>query len=134
MSEENVEIVRRIYAEWEQGLMTAGVELFEAGVVFESFMPDSSERVVATGPEEVEAFMREFLGNWRDYRLIGEEFREIGRDSVFVAGRQTGTGRQSGVAVEAPMCPVWTFRNSKIVGLVFEPDRKKALEAAGLTE
>jgi hypothetical protein len=27
MSEENVEIVRRTYAEWERGNMTAGVEL-----------------------------------------------------------------------------------------------------------
>jgi ketosteroid isomerase-like protein len=134
MSQENVESVRRTYAEWERGQMTAGVELFDSEIVFESFMPDANKRVVATGPQEVEAFMREFLGNWRDYRLIGEEFREIGRDKVFVAGRQTATGRQSGVAVEGPMCSVWTFRDGKVVELVFEPDRKRALEAAGLSE
>jgi len=134
MSEENVEIARRIYAEWERGQMTAGVQLFDTEIVFESFLPDANERVVANGSEEVEAFMREFLRNWRDYRLIGDEFREIGRDKVFVAGRQTATGRLSGVAVEGPMCSVWTFRNRKIVGLVFEPDRDKALEAAGLPE
>jgi ketosteroid isomerase-like protein len=134
MSEENVEVVRLTYTQWERGRMAAGVELFDSEIVFESFMPDANKRVVANGPEEVEAFMREFLGNWRDYRLIGEEFREIGRDKVFVAGRQTATGRQSGVAVEGPMCSVWTFSDGKIVGLVFEPDREKALEAAGLSE
>ena len=132
MSEENVEIVRRIYAEWERGRMTAGVELFAADIVFESFMPDANERVVANGPGEVESFMREFLGNWRDYRLIGDEFREIDGHKVFVAGRQTATGRQSGAMVEGPMCSVWTLRDGKILGLVFEPDRTKALEAAGL--
>jgi ketosteroid isomerase-like protein len=134
MSEENIEVVRLTYTQWERGRMAAGVELFDSEIVFESFMPDANKRVVANGPEEVEAFMREFLGNWRDYRLIGEEFREIGRDKVFVAGRQTATGRQSGVAVEGPMCSVWTFSDGKIVGLVFEPDREKALEAAGLSE
>jgi ketosteroid isomerase-like protein len=134
MSQENVEVVRRTYAEWERGHMTAGVELFDSEIVFESFMPDANERVVAHGPEEVEAFMREFLGNWRDYRLIGEEFREIGKDKVFVAGHQAATGRQSGIPVEGPMCSVWTFRNGKVVGLVFEPDSQTALEAAGLSE
>jgi ketosteroid isomerase-like protein len=134
MSQENVEAVRRTYAEWERGHMTAGVELFDSEIVFESFMPDANERVVAHGPEEVEAFMREFLGSWRDYRLFGKEFRELGNDKVFVAGHQAATGRQSGVAVEGPMCSVWTFRNAKIVGLVFEPDLQTALEAAGLRE
>jgi len=134
MSEENIEIVRRIYAEWERGHMAAGVELFDSEIVFESFMPDANERVVANGPEEVETFMREFLRHWRDYRLIGEEFREIGRDKVLVAGHQAATGRQSGVAVESAMCSVWTFRNGSVVGLVFDPDSQTALEAAGLRE
>jgi ketosteroid isomerase-like protein len=132
MSQKNVEIVRRTYAEWERGNMTAGVKLFDSEIAFESFMPDANERVVANGPEEVEAFMREFLGQWRDYRLIAEEFREVGRDKVVVAGHQAATGRQSGVAVESPMCSVWTFRNGKVVGLLFEPDIQTALEAAGL--
>jgi hypothetical protein len=30
------------------------------------------------------------------------------------------------------MCSVWTFRNGKVVGLLFEPDIQTALEAAGL--
>jgi ketosteroid isomerase-like protein len=134
MSQENVDVVRRTYDEWERGHMRAGVELFDPGIVFESFMPDANERVVANGPEEIEVFMREFLGSWRDYRLFGEEFREIGKDKVSVVGHQTAIGRQSGVAVKGPMCSVWTFRNGKIVGLVFEPDRNKALEAAGFKE
>jgi ketosteroid isomerase-like protein len=133
MAGENVEVVRRTYAEWERGHMTAGVELFDSEIVFESFMPDANERVVANGPEEVEAFMREFLGNWRDYRLIGEEFREVGKDKVFVAGHQAATGRQSGVAVEGPMCSVWTFRNCKVVGLVcLNPIAKQPLKPPGL--
>lgn len=133
MSEENVKIVRTIYAEWKLGNFRTGMELFDPEIVFESFMPDSSERVVVHGPEGVEAFMREFLAQWRDYRLIGEEFREVGKDKVFVVGRAAATGRQSGVAVESPTFSIWTFRGDKVVRLLFDPDRRKALEAAGLS-
>ena len=134
MSRENVEVVRRTYAEWERGNMNAGVELFAPGIVFESFMPDSSERVVAHGRDEVEAFMREWLDQWRDYRLFGDEFREVGEDKVFVAGHQAATGRHSGVAVEDSISSLWTFREGKVIHLLFERGRDTALEAAGLSE
>ena len=134
MSQEDVEIVRRVYGQWELGNLGAAVELFDPEIVFESFMPDSHERVVAHGVEEIEAFMREFLVTSRDYRMIGEEFREVGNDKVFVAGRQAVTGRQSGVPVEGPAFWVWTFRDGKVVRLLFETRRREALEAAGLSE
>lgn len=128
MSEENVDSVRRTYAEWARGNMRAGVELFDAEVVFESFMPDANERIVANGPAEVEAFMRDFLDQWRDYRLVGDEFRAVGPNRVLVRGYQAATGRHSGVAVEDAMYSVWTFRDGKVVHLVFDRDREKALE------
>jgi ketosteroid isomerase-like protein len=114
--------------------MGAGVGVFDPEIVFKSFMPDSSERVVSRGPDEVAAFMREFLAQWRDYRLIGDEFRQVGADTVLVVGRQAATGRQSGVAVEGPTCSVWSFQGGKVVQLIFDPDRRNALEAAGVKE
>ena len=86
MSQENVEIVRGIYAEWQCGNMKAGVERFAAEIVFESFMPDAMERIVANGPGEVEAFMREFLRHWRDFRMLGDEYRKVSATSVFREG------------------------------------------------
>ena len=134
MSPDNVEIVRRTCAEWARGNMKAGVELFDPEIVFDSFMPDSNERVVAHGPGEVEAFMREFLSQWREHRLVGEDFRSVDPDKVFVTGYQAATGRQSGVAVQDAMHSVWTFRDGKVVHLFFDRDRTRALEAAGLEE
>jgi ketosteroid isomerase-like protein len=133
MSEQDVETVRRVYAEWANGNMRAGVDLFDPDIVFQSFMPDASERIVARGPLEVEAFMRGFLRQWRDYRLFGDEFRQVG-DSVLVIGRQAATGVQSGIAVEDAMCSVWTFSDGKVVALLFEREPQKALDAAGLSE
>jgi ketosteroid isomerase-like protein len=134
VSGENVEAVRRVYAEWEQGNMRAGAELFDPEVVFKSFMPDSSARAVVHGLDGVAAFMREFLAQWRDYRLVGDEFRQVDGDTSVVVGRQAGIGRRSGVAVEGPTNSVWTFRGGKVVQLVWDVDRRSAFEAAGLAE
>jgi ketosteroid isomerase-like protein len=133
MSQENVETVRGIYAQWAQGHMRAGVEVFDPAIDFKSFMPDANGWVVARGPEELEGFMREFLAQWANYRLVGEDFRDAG-DKVFVAGRQTALGKQSGADVEDPMHSVWAFRGDRVVGLMFTPRRAEALEAAGLSE
>jgi ketosteroid isomerase-like protein len=133
-STENIDRVREVYAEWARGNMTAGPELFDPQLVFEAFLPDAAERVMVTGPMEVETFMREFLEQWRDYRLIGDEFREIGSETVLVLGRQTASGRRSGAIVEHPMSSVWTFRDGKVVHLLFDPDEQKVLAAAGVDE
>jgi hypothetical protein len=76
MSQANVGVVRSIYAQWARGNMRAGIEFFDPQIVFDSFMPDG--RVVVRGPEAIKSFMREFLAQWRDYRLIGDDFREVG--------------------------------------------------------
>jgi hypothetical protein len=110
--------------------MWGGVDLFDPEMVFESFMPDSSERIMCRGIDEVEAFMREFLAQWRSYRILGDEFHEIGDDRVLVDGRQAAIGRQSGAAVEMPIFSSWTFKNGRVVHLLFEADRRRALEAA----
>jgi ketosteroid isomerase-like protein len=133
MSEHDVETVRRVFAAWALGDMRAGVELFDPDVSFESFMPDSSQRVVCHGRAEIENFMREFLAQWKDYRLQGDEFRAVGNDRVFVKGHQSGRGHHSGVSVEMTMFSIWTFRGGRVVRLVFEADAGRALEVAGLS-
>ncbi len=132
MSQDRVEIVRAVWAEWEKGNMSAAVELFDPEIRFVSFMPDAREQVVAHGRAGVEEFMREFLRHWRDYRLIADEVSELGDDGVLVSGRQAATGRQSGVAVEDAMHSAWVFRGDRVFCLTFDRDRNAAIEAAGL--
>ena len=116
MSQENVETVRGIYAQWAQGHMRAGPDVFDPAIDFKSFMPDVNDWVVAHGPAEVETFMREFLAQWANYRLIADEFRDAG-SKVFVAGRQAARGKQSGAQVETSMHSVWTFHGDRVIGL-----------------
>ena len=113
MSRENVEIVRGIYAEWERGNFQAALPLFDPEITFETFMPDASENVVVHGTDQIASFMRDWFGQWRGYRVTGDEFRAVGRDHVFVAGRQAATGLHSGIEVDSPGFTVWTFRSGR---------------------
>ena len=132
MSQEDVDVVRGIYAEWQRGHFQAALPVFDPEITFETFMPDAAENVIVHGLDQIESFMREWFGQWRGYRVIGDEFRAVGRDRVFVAGRQAGTGRHSGAEVESPAFTVWTFRDGKVVKLLAHYDRALALEAVGL--
>ena len=134
MSQENVEIVRQVYAHWEQGHFAAAVEFFDPEIAFESFMPDASENVILHGLDELEAFTRDWFTHWRHYRVTGEEFQAVGEDKVLASGRQIATGQHSGVEVESPAFTIWTIRQGKVLKLSAHYDRGKALEAAGLSE
>jgi hypothetical protein len=94
-------------------------------------MPDAGGPVTANGLREVQAFSRDWLAQWRGYRIIGEEFRDID-DKVFVSVRQVAAGGQSGVEVESPGFAVWTLRGGSVVRLSLHYDRAEALQAAGL--
>ena len=134
MSQENVEIVRLILTAWERGNFGAPAEVFDPEVTFETWMPDTAENVVARGFAELEAFTRDWLAQWRGYRIVEDEFQAVGPDKVFVAVRQLARGRHSGVEVESPGFSVWTLRDGKVVKLSLHYDRDNALEAATLSE
>jgi ketosteroid isomerase-like protein len=130
MSRENVEIVRAIFAGWEQGDFEAGVEWFDPEITFESFMPDAGDKVTAHGLAEIQAFTRDWFTQWQAYRAVGDEFREVGKDSVLVSGRQIGTGRHSGVEVESPAYSLWTIKEGRVVKMSLHYDRDEAMKAA----
>ena len=134
MSQENVEIVRLILAEWERGDFRAPVKLLDPEMTFETFMPDAKEKVVAHGTAEFQAFTRDWLAQWRSYRIVGERFQAVGRDKVFASVRQVAIGQHSGVEVESPGFSLWTLRAGKVIKLSLHYDRDMALEAAGLEQ
>jgi hypothetical protein len=84
------------------------------------------------GTDELATFMRDWLGQWEKYRAVGDEFKEVGSDTVLVLGRQLGIGRGSGVEVESPGYTVWTFRAGEVVRLSAHYDRQQAVKAAGM--
>ena len=61
MAQENVEVVRGIYAEWSRGHFGAALPLFDPEITFETFMPDAAENIVVQGLDQIESFMRDWF-------------------------------------------------------------------------
>jgi ketosteroid isomerase-like protein len=129
-SQDALETVRRIYDRWSDGDWRAGQEELSDDVVF---VVDDPAAGLTTyhGRREVAGYMREFLGAWRRVRQLAAEFIENG-DRVFVAARQSGVGKQSGVEAAGDVFAVWTFCDGKVVRLEHLRGRDSALRAAGL--
>jgi ketosteroid isomerase-like protein len=134
MSQENLDLVRRTYAQWALGNMKAGVELFHPQIVFRELHARRQREGCRPGSRGGRSIHAGFLAQWRDYRLVGEDFRQVRSDQIVVSGHQSAMGRESGVAASDSMSSFWTFRDGKVVRLVFERDIEKALAVAGLRE
>ena len=134
MSQENVEVVRRILRAFAAGDRDEVLSLVDPEVVV-----DATRRVLnpATyvGIDGVRQMFAGMDEAWEEVRLEGQEVID-GGDRVVVISRMIGTGKGSGVEVERPVNgQVWTIREGRVVRLDLGfTDREAALEAAGLSE
>ena len=73
MSQENVEIVRAIYARVGEGDFRASVDLLDPHIVF-LMMQDAPDAEVYVGVEADAAATRGLFDTWADFTLKAEEF------------------------------------------------------------
>jgi uncharacterized protein len=139
MSQENVEIVRNMYAlgdflnpnpgEIDQAFRDYLDEQFELRLP-----PDYPEgEPVFRGREglaQATAMLREV---WREWRFEPERFLDAG-DRVVAFARIVGKGGASGVPFELETAHVWTIHAGRAASMHVYRDRSEALEAAGLSE
>jgi ketosteroid isomerase-like protein len=140
MSEENVELVRRLYAEGGDLLHLTAEQidrLFREDLDqdFEFRLPpDYPEGELAfrgrAGLDDLIALLRD---TWREWRFEPERFLDS-RDKVVVFARIVGEGEASGVPVELETTHVWTVHGGRAISLHAYRDRAQALRAAGLRQ
>jgi uncharacterized protein len=132
MSEENVEVVRRLYDSLNQRDIEGVLQLVASDVRW-----DLSERVfnpaVYKGHAGVRRFVADLAEVWDEFRVDPVEFIDAG-NTVVVLHRIHGRGKGSGVEVELPSTNVYTLRNRTIVTARMYREHADALEAAGLRE
>jgi ketosteroid isomerase-like protein len=133
MSEENVEIVRRMYDAWQDGDYEAALAYFDPEVEW-SEPPDNPGARTWHGHEGVNGAVATWVGAWESFRHELRELIDCGDDRVLVAGWQTGRGKGSGVEISEENFSVYTVRDGKIVSQRMFRHRAEALEAAGLSE
>jgi ketosteroid isomerase-like protein len=134
MSQENVEIVRRMYAALTRG---DGDSVRELAVP--EFVVDFSRRLVEPGVlrgrDEALASLGQFRETWDDWPVWEPQELIDADDKVVALIRASARGKESGIEVDAYVWDLWTFHDGKLVELkYFGDDRAAALEAAGLSE
>lgn len=131
MSEENVEVVRRIYDAYEAGDFETAFDLIDPAVEFDGTV--RPEGGMYYGHDGLAEALRTWTGTWESWRLDVDEI--INADPHVVAfERQSGRGKGSGLRWAEETATLFTLRGGKVVRMVWFADRHAALEAAGLSE
>jgi ketosteroid isomerase-like protein len=132
MSRENVEVVRRIYANWAPGSSPAKSNLLHPDIewVNPSYALEPGTRA---GIEAFASITERLDDTISDFRMDVERLVDAG-DRVVVIATMRGQGSASGVKVERQHGAVWTIRNGKAVRFQWFNEPEEALEAVGLRE
>ena len=136
MSQENVERLRWLYAEWAKGNLWALREVADPNIEWEwteSLASLYGGPRVYRGLEEIGAATLEWLAAWDSYWMTAEEFIEAG-DTVVVLMRLHAQAPDTTHVLEQQVAAVWTMRDGRALSVRYHDDRAEALEAAGLSE
>jgi uncharacterized protein len=138
MSQENVEIVRRVYDAAARRDTATVLALYDPEIEW-----DMTRRVgeglwgqggLYRGHEGLRRWFREWSEGLDHIEYEAEELIAAGDDRVISEAYMRGRGRASGIEVGATLYAVWTIREGKVVRVVWFSRREEALEAAGLSE
>jgi ketosteroid isomerase-like protein len=136
MSEENVEVVRRLYDAIEREDPDTILDLYDSGVTADFSRSPQGELtgggLFYHGHEGIKRMGREWNEAWADVEYTLDDVVDAG-DHVITVLTYVGHGRTSGVEVRRTDYPVWTIQEGKIVRVVWLPTKEEALEAAGLS-
>jgi ketosteroid isomerase-like protein len=132
MSQENVEIVKRLMDAFNERDLDAFAELTTPDFEWTTSMT-AVEGEIFWGREGIETYFGRMRDAWDEFLALGSEFRDLG-DRVLWRGRLEGRGRGSGVPVSAPLDILYDVRAGKVSRMHSFLDHDEALRAAGLAE
>ena len=134
MSQENVEIVRRLYAAYSRRDSEAPFEHYASDIEWDLSRVWSPLGIgVAHGHDGVRQTFRELLEAFREFDFEVVEMTDA-NESVLVTVHDHGVGRTSGAVIDHDHYALWTLREGKVVRMCMYADRSEALEAVGLSE
>src|SRR5829696_5039692 len=116
MSQENVELVRRVYDGWSRGDFSEA-DAFHEKIEFE--MVDWPHPAKSRGVEAMWQTWSTSLRAWQHFRSVPTEYLDFGRN-VLVLNRIEARGRESGAEVSADTATAATAASATI------PDRPRS--------
>ena len=140
MSEENVEIVRRMYRTGEamskDDLFAVLPELISEIADPEIEWVEAPNRIdgrTYRGHEGVRQAFQNWIGGFDEYTFELKEIIDCG-DDVLTVAHEEGRGETSGATVSAASYQLFSIRNGKVTRFRGFSDKESALEAAGPSE
>jgi ketosteroid isomerase-like protein len=133
MSQENVEIARKLYEFFASRELAAAFPDYahpDLEVRVPPVYPDAPK--VFRGREGIEAWTAMVDEVWAEWHFEPQRYLEAG-PSVVVLARLVARGSASGVHLERDVAHLWTFDNGRATGIQVYLDQAEALEAAGIT-
>ena len=122
-------VARKLWDAWERGDLPGMFELIDPEVVSRQF-PEQVDVRDYHGHDGVREVMADWIGTWDDWKIELLDVREVG-DAAVLALRQSGRGKGSGVAMDAPVWFVWPVRDGKVTRWMMFSSEREALDAAG---
>lgn len=133
MSEENVDLHRRIYQAFNAGDVDALVALAAPSIAVQSVFAAVSG-VVYHGHDGVRSWRRDLEEAWGDeIRVEAEAYFDLG-EKTLAFDVLHGHGRQSGAEVALPGAAVTRWRDRQCIQFKAYADREKALRDLGTSE
>jgi ketosteroid isomerase-like protein len=133
MSQENVEVARRLHRAFNERDRDALGEIFDPDVEWIPILA-KLEGITFRGPEGVNRWLDELDRDWAEFVTHPQEFRDLG-DVVLIIGTWHARARHSNLELNAqPGAWVAQVRNGRIVRQETFTKRAEALEAVGLSE
>ena len=133
MSQENIEIVERLYEFFARRAVEPAFPTYAA--------PEFEIRVPALYPDTPSSFrgrkgVEEWIAMvdevWAEWRFEPKRYLDAGSDIVVLA-RLIAEARASGVHLERDVAHVWTLDKGRATSIQAYLDRDEALKAAGLS-
>jgi ketosteroid isomerase-like protein len=132
MSQENVEIVRKVYAAWARSDPSRAFDYLDSEVVWEA-IEDAPDAGTYRGHSGVKRHMDDWLQDFEDFAFEFGQPVEV--DGQLVLDHWwSNTGRGSGLKTEIHYAAVYTFRGGKVLSVKEFNTRAEALEAGRLPE
>ena len=131
MSEENVEIIRRVNDAFRAGDWEAALAGYEEDAELDTTrMPGGG---IAHGPTGAREFYTRWMAAWDQFQAGRLELIDAG-DTVVLISLISGIGKGSGAEVTMRAADVFLLNDGKIVRHVAYPDAAEALADVGLAD
>jgi uncharacterized protein (TIGR02246 family) len=134
MSQENVEIVRRVVDAFNRQDWVVWASLYHPDAEWHD-PPEAPGSGVHRGREEIRRYFDELFEIAADgWRVEVDSIESVGPDCVLIRARSVVVGRESGMATEDPVFQVADLRDARVWRVRNFRTSREALEAAGLRE